>query len=152
MGTGGNGEVALDAGDLSRLQECLSRHGVSFAMIFGSVARNDATIESDLDLAVSFEDFRPEDDGYSDRYLRLRSDLDDVAPFDVDVVDVHTMPQSFASVAFESGEVILGSEADRDRLEAKLTGSEPSTAEAKDRVAAAVERLQRDVQADSGSV
>ncbi|MFB6179131.1 MAG: nucleotidyltransferase family protein [Halorientalis sp.] len=141
METGGDVEESLDEATLIRIREFLSRHCVSFAMVFGSVARSDATTESDLDLAVSFEDVRPEDDGYSDRYLRLRSDLDDVVPFDVDVVDVHTMSESFASVAFEHGEVVRGSEADRSRLKSELAGDELTTGEAKNRVTAATERL-----------
>lgn len=141
-------EPDLDEAELTRLREILSRHGVSFAMVFGSVARSDAGADSDLDLAVSFERFDPEDDGYSDAYLRLRSAIADAVSFDVDVVDVRTMPETFAESAFEHGETILGSEADRAELESELTGKDLSTKAARERVAAAVERLRNDAEAD----
>jgi len=150
MEPGCEDEVSLDETELSRLRDCLRSHGVTFAMVFGSVAKDEATADSDLDLAVAFETHHPEDDGYSDLFLELRSELDRVTSFDIDLVDVYTMPESFASAVFDGGEVILGSETERATLESELTGDEPSKEEAKNRVAAAVERLRENGDTNPG--
>jgi predicted nucleotidyltransferase len=142
-------DLALDEAELSRIRKVLSRNRVSFAMVFGSVARARTRPNSDLDLAVSFEGLDPEDEGYSDAYLHLRSAVADAVPFDVDVVDVRTMPETFAESAFEHGVTILGTEAERAEIESELAGEPLSTEGAKDRVSAAVERLRRDGETDS---
>ncbi|QLH76811.1 nucleotidyltransferase domain-containing protein [Halosimplex rubrum] len=149
---GAETDLALDEAELSRIREEFSRNRVSFAMVFGSVARGGTRPNSDLDLAVSFEDLDPEDEGYSDAYLRLRSAIADAVPFDVDIVDVRTMPETFAESAFDHGVTVLGSEAERAELESELTEGSLSTEAAKDRVTAAVERLRRDAGADSRTV
>lgn len=140
--------LPLDEAELTRVREILSEHGVSFAMVFGSLARDDVRTDSDLDLAVSFEALGPEDEGYSDAYFRLRSAVGDAVSYDIDIVDVRTMPESFAETVFEHGVTILGSEAQRDELKAEFAGEELSTEAAKDRVAAATERLRQNTETD----
>lgn len=146
--------IELDEDVLTRVRECLSGHPVSFALIFGSVAREEAREGSDLDLAVEFESLRPEDDGYSDTYLRLRSALGDALPGDgdVDVVDVHSLPPSFAQVVFDDGFVILGPEERRVELERELAGDRPSVTDARNRVSAAAERLRERRGTDHGTL
>jgi predicted nucleotidyltransferase len=145
-------DLALDEAELSQVREVLSRNRVSFAMVFGSVARSDTRSVGDLDLAISFEGLDPEDEGYSDAYLRLRSAVADVIPFDVDIVDIQTMPETFAETAFQHGVTILGSETERAELAAEFTGGALSTEAAKNRVAAAVERLRDEPETGSRSV
>lgn len=128
-------------GVVADLQRVLASHAVSFAMLFGSSARRTMDEHSDLDVAFEFDTLRPDDDGYSDAYLRLVSELDAELPLSVDLVDVHSMPPSFARVAFDEGEVILGSETRRAELERAYAGEPPSLEDARDRVAAAAERL-----------
>ena len=123
------------------LRSVLEGHPVSFAMVFGSAARGAMDDRSDIDVAVEFADHRPGGDGYSDVYLRLVSDLDDALPTGVDVVDVHSMPPQFARVAFDDGDVIVGTNSRRRELEREVAGDPPSRRNARDRVAAAVERL-----------
>lgn len=127
--------------DITRLQGVLSRYSLSFAMVFGSAARSEMTDESDIDLAVAFENVRPEDDGYSDVYLALRSDLNAVLPTAVDLVDVHSMSPQFARTAFGTGIVIIGTEKRRDELKDELSGEPISVEDAHERVSAAVKRL-----------
>jgi predicted nucleotidyltransferase len=110
-------------------------------MLFGSVVRGDAADANDIDLAVEFKAHRPTDDGYSDVYLRLVDDLETALSTAVDVVDVHTMDESFASVAFDEGEVLLGDNR-RSELAATVAGAPVSAEQARDRVAAAADRLQ----------
>lgn len=123
------------------LRSVLDEHPVSFAMVFGSAARGSMDDRSDVDVAVEFDDHRPGDDGYSDVYLRLVSDLDGALPTDVDVVDVHSMPPQFARVAFDDGDVIVGSDSRRRELEREVAGDSPSRRDACARIAAAAERL-----------
>jgi len=125
---------------LDDLREVLSEAPVSFALVFGSTARGTATGESDLDIAVEFEDVRPGDDGYSDTYLRTHVAVAEAIPGDVDLVDVHSMSPVFASIAFAEGTVVVGSESRRDELEAELA-SEPSLERARERVTGAARRL-----------
>ncbi|WP_415380305.1 type VII toxin-antitoxin system MntA family adenylyltransferase antitoxin [Halosimplex sp. TS25] len=150
MGAGNWANNPLDAETLACLRECLDRHPVSFAMVFGSVARDEARNGSDIDLAIEFESLRPEDDGYSDAYLRLRSDLDERLPVEIDVVDVHSLPPSFGRVVFEDGTVVLGSDERRAELEREVAGEQPSVSDARSRVAAAARRLREGADADRG--
>lgn len=133
--------TALDADVSRKIERVLSRHSVDFAIVFGSVARDTTTDESDLDIAVEFEHLRPGKTGYSDAYLRLRSELDAAVAIDVDIVDVHSMTPRFARVVFDTGEILIGSEKRRNELERELAGELLSVEEARERVSAAVARL-----------
>lgn len=124
------------------LSGILDDHGVSFAMLFGSGARDTMDETSDLDLVIEFGDTRPTDEGYSDHYLELLAALDEALPVEVDVVDVHTLTPQFASVAFDEGVVLLGTETRKERLTARYGGDPPTVSDARSRVSAAVERLQ----------
>lgn len=127
---------------LDRTREVLTRHPVSFAMVFGSTTR-EAAEPRDLDLAVEFEDgIRSE--GYSEAYLQLLIDLEAALDIDVDIVRVSSMSPEFARVAFDEGVVVLGSEARKDELARRHAGELPSVAEARDRIAAVAERLTRE--------
>ena len=132
--------TAIESMIRERLRRVLTTHPVSFAMLFGSVVRGDAADANDIDLAVEFKAHRPTDDGYSDVYLRLVDDLETALSTAVDVVDVHTMDESFASVAFDEGEVLLGDNR-RSELAATVAGAPVSAEQARDRVAAAADRI-----------
>jgi len=124
----------------AELQRVLSAHPVSFAMLFGSAARESVAAADDIDLAVEFETHRPSDDGYSDVYLKLVDDLESALSTEVDAVDVHTMDESFATVVFDAGEGLVGDDR-RSELAASVTGARPSAERAQARVAAAADRL-----------
>ena len=124
----------------AEIQRVLSAHPVSFAMLFGSAARESIAAADDIDLAVEFETHRPSDAGYSDIYLKLVDDLESTLSMEIDIVDVHTMNESFAAVVFDEGEVLVGEDR-RSELAASVAGSEPSAERARDRVAAAADRL-----------
>lgn len=138
------GDLPVEGDVIETARRVLDRHSVSFALLFGSGARPSTTEADDLDIAVEFEKIRPEDGGYSDDYLRLLSDLDDALPVDVDVVDVHTMSPEFARVAFDDGVRLVGSDDRRRELERAIAGDEPSVADARERVAAAANRLREE--------
>ena len=134
-------EMGLDGAVRERLERVLAEHPISFAMLFGSAGRGTMSDTSDLDLAVQFESLRPSDDGYSQAYLRLTAAVDNAVSLSVDVVDIHSMSPPFARAAFDHGEVLVGSEAQRKRLEHELAGEASTVVDAHERVAAAVSRL-----------
>jgi len=63
---------------------------------------------------------------------------------DIDLADVRTMPSRFAYVVFDRGELLVGSETDRERLRGEAAGDEPTVSGARERVAAAVDRLHQE--------
>jgi uncharacterized protein len=77
------------------LQELLRRHGVRFALVFGSRAEGTADARSDVDLAVWSDE--PLDD------WALRGDL----PDDVDLVDLTRAPDGLAGRIALTGRVVL---------------------------------------------
>jgi predicted nucleotidyltransferase len=123
------------------LHRVLARHSVSLALLFGSGARTPTTEVGDLDLAIEFDEIRPDDSGYSEVYLRLLSDLEEAVSLDVDIVDIHTMPPRFGRVVFDQGILLLGSEQRRAELERDVAGDELTVSDARERVASAVDRL-----------
>jgi len=86
---------------LNRRDEIIAvarRHGASDIRIFGSIARGDATEESDVDLLVRFEPGRTLLD-----HAGLLGDLRDLLGVNVDVVDEDGMrPRFRASVMREA--------------------------------------------------
>ena len=134
----------LDAERLAPIRRVLEEHPVSFAMLFGSAAHGTHTEDSDIDVAVEFAETRPSDDGYSDVYLGLLSDLEESLTTAVDVVDVHSLTSRFARAVFDSGIVIIGDDEKRAVLERELAADSLSVDDARERVATAVEQLEED--------
>lgn len=69
------------------------RHGASDVRLFGSVARGDAILTSDVDVLVRFEPDRSLFD-----HAALIGDLEDLLGVSVDVVDEEGMAPRFRSV------------------------------------------------------
>lgn len=67
--------------DRDAIRAALAVHGVERAGVFGSVARGEDTVESDLDLIVAF---RP---GVRRDLVRIADDLTRLTGLNVDVVD-----------------------------------------------------------------
>lgn len=81
--------------NLDDLRGLLRRHGIVFAVVFGSHAEGRARPESDVDVAV----WSP---GDIDEW-RLRSEL----PERVDLVDIHHAPEGLAGRIALAGVVVL---------------------------------------------
>lgn len=131
----------LDDEVREQLCKILSNHSITFAIVFGSKARGSATEHSDIDLAVEFEELRPDNAGYSQAYLQLATDLAETIGADVDLVDVHSMSPRFAQAVFASGDLLIGTDEKRQALEMELAGNPISLDEARNRVSAAVDRM-----------
>ncbi|SFC75442.1 hypothetical protein SAMN05444422_1215 [Halobiforma haloterrestris] len=134
-------DTALTGDDLERLRSVCASHDVAVAIVFGSAADPDAE-PADLDLAIEFAEWRPTDDGYTTAYLQLHADLEATLDYDVDLVDIHTLPSAFAHVVFTRGTRVFGS-SDRYRtLADRLTDEKPTVEDTRERVTAAAARLQ----------
>lgn len=131
----------LDERVRSELVSVLSRHPVSFALLFGSAARDSMGTDSDVDVAVEFQDLRPSDETYNRVYLQLVTDMAAALDVDVDIVDVHTMSPRFAATVFESDEILVGTEDRRIELKAELATEAASFDDALDRVRTSANRL-----------
>ena len=118
-------QLALSTETRRRFRGVLDAHGVEVGIVFGSATRPDSD-PSDIDLAVSFSDHRPSDDGYSSVYFDLLTDLEDELQEDVDLVDVHSMEPRFARIVFDHGVLTYGSPDGRDALADDLGGERPS--------------------------
>jgi uncharacterized protein len=81
--------------DLAELQAVLRRHGVRFALVFGSHAEGTAGTGSDVDVAVWAEESLDD--------WRLRGELPDV----VDVVDLRLVSDGLAGRIALTGMVVL---------------------------------------------
>lgn len=125
---------------IDEVSEVLEGKPVSFAMLFGSVATDDAKERSDIDLAVEFETVRPGDDGYSDVFLETYNAVDEAVSVEVDLIDVHAMSPGFASFALDAGIILFGSEERRRELLDELA-QKPTIEDGLRRVNNAAQRL-----------
>ena len=131
MTTTDDPEVALSSAELATLREVCTEHEVRFAVEFDSAGRPNGDEEpADLDLAVEFAALRPTDDGYADAYLSLPSTLKDELDREIDLVDVYSMSQRFASIVFDDGVRVIGTADRQHSLEAELAGERPSVSDA----------------------
>lgn len=130
--------------DLDTLRSELGDHPVQVAILFGSHATETAHAESDIDLAVEFENQRPPDTGYNDVFLGLSADLSSALGTDaVDLVDLHAVSPTLAAAIFENGVLIKGSREHAATLRRQLTDpeSEHDSRTPRERIDAALDRI-----------
>jgi predicted nucleotidyltransferase len=134
---------ALDAAlDLDALQAMLREQPVRLAILFGSHATETTHATSDIDLAVEFDDHRPSDPDYNDVFLGLSADLSDALETDdVDLVDLHTVSPALAAAIFENGVLIVGTVEHATELRRQLTARESDQQSPRDRLDAALARI-----------
>ena len=101
----------------------LAEHPVSVGFVFGSQARGEAHDQSDIDVAVAFEDTDPGDPGHMDARLALGSDLAlALGTDDIDVVDLQSASPSLIRAVFRDGDRLVGNKDDARRLRKVLLG------------------------------
>jgi len=84
---------------------------IRLAILFGSLARNTATANSDIDLAVSAD--KPLD---ADDKMQLIMDLAETTGRPVDLVDLATVGEPLLGQIITGGRKVLGDNADHARL------------------------------------
>lgn len=135
--------TTLDASlDLDALQAVLREHPVRLAILFGSHPTRSTHATSDIDLAVEFDDHRPTDPSYNDVFLGLSADLSDVLETDdVDLVDLHAVSPVLAAAIFENGVLLVGAAEHATELRRQLTAHESDQQSPRDRLDAALDRI-----------
>ena len=135
--------IALDTSlDLDALQAVLREHPVRLTILFGSHATKTAHATSDIDLAVEFDEHRPSDPSYNDVFLGLSADLSDALETDdVDIVDLHTVSPPLAAAIFENGVLLVGEAEHAAERRRQLTPSESDQQSPRDRLDAALARI-----------
>lgn len=112
-----------DGLDLEGLCEFLATTSVEYAVLFGSHAREDATPESDVDVALQFP-ADLDDRTRFDRRNRIDAALQSYASSFVDVADVERLPPTVALRALRDGRLLVGGQdelaADRERFEREV--------------------------------
>lgn len=91
--------------DTSRLADECRRHGVVYAGLFGSQARDEATPESDVDVLVRFGDRRSLLD-----LVRIERRIEEVIGVSVDLVTENALSPHLRDRVLEDLEVIVDDE------------------------------------------
>lgn len=139
--------------DLDALRAVLREHPVQLAILFGSHATGRAHEASDIDLAVEFSDQRPADPGYNETFLGLSTDLSETLETDaVDLVDVRTVSPELATAIFESGLLLVGDHEDAIDLRRQVTPDESETRSPRERLDAALARIDDHLDGDDTEV
>lgn len=141
MRTGEEG-ILDDSIDFDALRAVVREHQVQLAILFGSHVTGETHPASDVDVAVEFEGLRPADRGYNDAFFGLSADLSATLGTDaIDVVDVHTVSPAFAESIFEDGVLVVGDEEHAADLRRTLTADETGDPAPRDRLDAALSRI-----------
>lgn len=94
---------------LENLHPVFDEHDVRFAVVYGSVYRDEDTQESDIDIAV-YMSGNPDSPDYMNRYISLINKLNTVSRRTVDVTDIRTCRESFATRVARNSKVIYDPE------------------------------------------
>jgi predicted nucleotidyltransferase len=137
-GIGARFEAARDG-----IARFLVARGVRLAYVFGSVARGVEGRDSDLDVAVLFDESIPERER-AERRIEIATELiGRVHVDDVDVVSLNDATPLLAQDVVTHGRPFLGSKADRVRFEVAAVRRYIDTQWIRDRYAEALERRHR---------
>jgi predicted nucleotidyltransferase len=89
---------------------------VTLAVLFGSRATGDATIGSDIDIAVAYDS-----GDVTETHVSLVADLTRIfGRDDIDIVRLHSIDPRIAVDALTHGEILVGSAADAHQLRDRL--------------------------------
>ena len=123
-------------------------NGVVFAVVFGSVYRNEDTEDSDIDIAVYMSGL-PKEPNYMDRYIRLLNELDNISDRPVDVSDLKTCRESFARRISKNCRVIYDPEGEAEDILRNKKSDAPSRQELDEEIEKLRDRINEDLQDDT---
>jgi predicted nucleotidyltransferase len=93
---------------LPTLRALLSEEpGIGFAYLFGSIAKGRTHPASDVDVAVWFDDSRPEPGPWATRATELAATLETALRRPVDVVELNRAPSALRHNVLSHGQLIL---------------------------------------------
>jgi len=125
-------EPAGDGVDTEGMEDYLTEIDVSFAVLFGSHARETADESSDLDIAVRFPERMDERERFRLRN-RIDADLQGYAEGFVDVSDIESLPLHVARSALREGKLLVGDEQRFERYRENVETEYEETASQRER-------------------
>lgn len=102
--------------DPATLRRLLREHPVHVGVLFGSQVRGSQTAESDVDIAVEFDDTLSTDDRHRARIDLIVDVQETLGVDDVDVVDLEGVRPAVGASALQTGVVLVGDEKRVERL------------------------------------
>jgi predicted nucleotidyltransferase len=102
--------------DPATLQCLAGEHPVRVGVLFGSQVRGSQTAESDVDIAVEFEDTLSTDERHRARIDLIVDVQETLGIDDVDVVDLDGVRPAVGASALRTGVVLVGDEKRVERL------------------------------------
>jgi predicted nucleotidyltransferase len=122
------GEAVDETVDIDAVVGTLDRHPVRCAVLYGSHAHGTATADSDIDIAVGFEQGLPAQ-ARLDRRIDLVVELTEaLGTDDIDVADLDAIRPEVGLTALNTGHVLVGDVETvaeyRDRFERDVTPDE----------------------------
>ncbi|MFP8953851.1 type VII toxin-antitoxin system MntA family adenylyltransferase antitoxin [Natrialbaceae archaeon A-arb3/5] len=106
------------------LQAVLEDAPVRLAILFGSHATDRTHAHSDVDVAVELDAVRPGDENYNDVFFGVSASISETLGTDeVDVVDVHSAPNTLVRSIVDDGVVLCGDPERVAALESELRGT-----------------------------
>lgn len=110
---GDDGSVSVDPTAVTRV---LQDHPVQVGVLFGSHARGTATSESDVDVAVEFDDALSTEKRHQARIDLIVDLMERLGVNDVDVTDLEGVRPAVGASALRTGVVLIGRQSRVDRL------------------------------------
>lgn len=107
------GTATIDAAAVERV---LQDHPVRLGVLFGSTVRGTETADSDVDVAVAFEESLPPADRHRARLDLVVDLMESLGVNDVDVTDLDGVRPAVGASALRTGVVLVGDQDRVDRL------------------------------------
>lgn len=107
-------EAATATIDSAAVERVLQEHPIRIGVLFGSTVRGTETTESDVDVAVAFEESLPPEDRHRARIDLVVDLMETLEVNDVDVTDLDGVRPAVGASALRTGVVLVG---DQDRFD-----------------------------------
>lgn len=102
--------------DPTVVRRVLREHPIRIGILFGSHVRGTETTESDVDVAVEFEDSLSDEERHRARIDLIVDLMEAIGVNDVDVTDLEDVRPAIGAAALRTGVALVGEEARIDRL------------------------------------
>jgi len=153
---GENPGEAVGGGDVDpeHVGRIIERYPVRCAVLYGSRIRGTATADSDVDIAVAFEEGLSPTERLERRIDLIGALIDALGTDDVDVADLDTIRPEIGLSALRTGRVLLGTQETiedyRDRFERETTVDDETHEQRMRRFDSILEQLEGRVSATNG--
>ncbi|WP_302081621.1 type VII toxin-antitoxin system MntA family adenylyltransferase antitoxin [Salinibaculum rarum] len=124
------------------LQQLFEERQIRLAICFGSYATGRTHSQSDIDLAVEFEDIRPGDDSYNETFFSVYEAVSTTLETDdVDLLDIHSLSGSLARAVLTDGILVYGNSERVEILREQFTVDDTEQRSPRERLDTAIERI-----------